>query len=283
MNNFKLLTKGSKKKIKILAVAIMMVTVSVVGVAANIGVIKSKANEIDSIENQYETIETPIIQDVDVRDENNYIENEHVDDSKLQEAYSSMDSGIFNKYRVLNEEQISDLEQQVASRYNEGDILSEEDRNFILYLECEYDKKDIAQEGVIQKAWTTRKYNIKNSKTSNGVTASYSGNFETWAGSQHSKYGVNVKVNLSKNVKSAKFTVSHTAYGVLGWSGKIPTIGVVYNGSISSGSYTKSFSYNQMKTYAAIWPVRSSVWGSLKVKTSSGEFTMNTKTYKSWE
>ena len=253
-----------KKKNFIKVVAVLLVAVCVVGVMINKNMFKSKASGEDYIadKRKVESI------------------NENIN---IQEIYDNLDSSIFDKYRAMDEEQINDLEQQISLSYNEGDILSEEDQYFILFLQCEYDKNHIAEDFIPERLWTTRKYKIKNSKTKCGVTASYEGYLETWAGSQHSKYGGNVKVKLSKSVKSAKFTIHHTEYGVLGWNGHMPTIGVVYSGSISSDSYKKSFSYNEMKKYSAIWPVRASIWGDLKIKTSSGEFTLNTKTYKHFE
>jgi|GEM_PF-5943960 len=87
----------------------------------------------------------------------------------------------------------------------------------------------------------------------------------------------------SGTIKSMNWKTSHKAYGLLGTSGKNVSLGVVYSGSMKSSNYTSSFSFSKTTKYSAVLACYISTWGTLDVKTSSGEFNMNTNTYSSWE
>lgn len=80
-----------------------------------------------------------------------------------------------------------------------------------------------------------------------------------------------------------KWTTYHNAYGILGSSGESISIGKVYTGKVSSDSYKKNFSYEKSKTYSAVLTCLVSTYGELQVKYDGGEYSINTKTYKSIE
>lgn len=135
-------------------------------------------------------------------------------------------------------------------------------------------------------AQVTRVYKIGWSKDKGGVEASYSGAFKTWVGTLHGKYvtDVNVKIKKGKKkLKSMKWTTYHNAYGILGSSGKSVSLGKVYTGKVSSGGYKNDFSFEKSKTYSAVLTCLVSTYGTLDVKYKGGEYSINTKTYKSVE
>lgn len=257
--------------------AITLVISLLVGITINKNVLKSKACEDEEINETQEYDEN----DYETRPEDNEEEEdfeEIVPTSEeieaMRELYNNIPSEQLEQFRMMTDEEIQNKEVEIMGNYNVGEEFSEVDRNFMLYITYEYNVKENS------RVWTTRQHKIKNSKTECGVTASYNGYLETWGGAKNCQYGANVKCTLSKKVKSAKFKVHHSAYGVLGWSGKIPSIGMTYNDKISSSGYKKSFTYKKFKKYSAFCTVYMITWGELDVKTNTGEFNVRTQTYK---
>ena len=255
----------------VLAVLLAFTLVLVVGYKEN--VISSKADEgtEEYDETDYEVNPEDNIGPEDI--ESDIVPSEE-DDEAMRELYNNIPVEQLEKFRAMTDEEVEEREIEIMSGYEVGQEFSEEDANFMLFVRYEYNVREIS------RGWKTKKHKIKNSKTACGVTASYDGYLETWDGGMHCQYGANVKCTLSKAVKSAKFKVHHALYGILGWSGKIPTIGVTYNDTLSSSSYKKSFKFNKFKKYTAVWTVYLSTWGELAVVTDKGEFNVRSKTYK---
>lgn len=87
------------------------------------------------------------------------------------------------------------------------------------------------------------------------------------------------RVKGLKKVKALNWKTRHTAYGILGTSGKSLSLGVIYDGSVSSANYKTKFSVEKTKEYSCIYPVYTKIWGVLDVKTTNGEFNATTETF----
>jgi len=202
---------------------------------------------------------------------------------------------IVNMYEELDEEYIEEFDEMSGieikeqldtfnDKYDVGDVLSEEDEALLLYTCQNYDTVEEENSEFETIAYVTRNYSIGNTKTSNNVKVGYSGTLSTYVTGTTGQYKTNVKITkYSGTVKSMKWKTSHKAYGLIGTSGKSASLGVVYSGSNTSSAYTSTFSFSKTQKYSAILAVYVSTWGTLDVKTSSGEFNMNTKTYSSTE
>ncbi len=89
--------------------------------------------------------------------------------------------------------------------------------------------------------------------------------------------------SLNSVETSAYHSTVNTIYGLIGTNGKAPSLGIVYNGSVSSSKYKKSFSFEKTKEYTAALPVYIKAWGKVFVNTNSGEYNYGTTVKSSWE
>ena len=253
--------------------AILLIFTLIIGIVYKENVISSKASENieeEYDENNYEVNPEDIIEVEDIEK----IIPSSEENEAMKELYKNIPAEQLEMFRSMTDEEVQNKEVAIMESYNVGEAFSELDRDFMLYARYEYNLRQVS------RGWQTAQHKIKNSKTECGVTASYDGYLETWGGALHCQYGANVKCKLSKEVKSAKFIVHHASYGVLGWSGKIPTIGITYNDKISSSSYKNSFTFKKFEKYTAVWTVYLTTWGELSVVTNKGEFNVRSKIYK---
>jgi len=192
----------------------------------------------------------------------------------------------------LEDMSISELKDDLNNldeQYEVGEPFSEEDQNKLLYAYATYGPGAMAQENdneIVPVGWVWRSYDIGNTKTKYGVKIGYSGTLKTYSPAEGGTYATDVDVKVysgKSNLVSAKWKTRHTAYGVLGTSGQSVNLGIVYDGSVSSSKYAKSFGFEKKKTYSGIWAVYLKTWGILDVKTDTGEFNMQTTTKTSWE
>lgn len=208
-------------------------------------------------------------------------------DKVLDEMYDDVDEDIIEDIEKMEPEEINDTINSFDEEYELGESLSEKDQALLLYAYEQHTQEDKqTNNGLELLAWKTRVYNIGSNKKKDGVKVSYKGKFKTWSGAMHAKYDTDVHVTIEKGkskLKSMKWTTYNNAYGILGSSGKSVSIGKVYSGHISSSKYKKNFSFEKSKTYSAVCTVYISTYGSLDVKYNGGEFSKNTKTYKSVE
>ncbi|SKA72272.1 hypothetical protein SAMN02745111_02319 [Eubacterium uniforme] len=211
-------------------------------------------------------------------------------DAALDKMYDGVDEEYIEELDAMNPSDINDKINSFDDKYELGEPLSEEDAATLLYVyeKMHPENEEIEPSEVVAEplGWETLTYKIGWSKNKDGVKTSYSGKFSTWTGSMHGKYSTDVTVKLEKGkkkIKSLKWTTYHNAYGLLGTSGKTPSIGKVYTGSTSSSKYTDKFNFEKSVTYSAIWVIYVSTYGTLDVKYNGGEYSITTKTYKSTE
>lgn len=214
-------------------------------------------------------------------------------DEILDDMYEEVDEDHIEELDDMEPTEINDILNSFDDKYEVGEPLSEEDQAVFLYVYENViadDKNEETNDKKMAEAqplgWETLTYKIGWNKEKAGVKTSYSGEFKTWTGSMHGKYETDVNVKIEKGkkkLKSMKWTTYHDAYGILGTSGKSPSIGKVYTGSTSSSKYKKNFSFDKSVTYSAIWVVYISTHGKLDVKYDGGEYNIQTKTYKSVE
>lgn len=211
-------------------------------------------------------------------------------DEKLDEMYEKVDEEYIEELDEMKPSEINSKIDSFDDKYDIGEPLSEEDAAAILYVhEQMHPEENNEEKGEITiqpLAQVTRVHKIGWSKDKGGVEASYRGMFKTWVGTLHGKYVTDVNVKIikgQKKLKSMKWTTYHNAYGILGSSGKSVSLGKVYTGKVSSSNYKENFSFDKSKTYSAVLTCLVSTYGTLDVKYKGGEYSINTKTYKTFE
>lgn len=180
---------------------------------------------------------------------------------------------------------------QIDKNLNECEIKtwhlsSKEDQNKVLFAYEKYGSLGEDKEGIETVAYTWRSYKIGNTKTKHGVKIGYSGKLKTYAVMSGGKYYTNVKVTVhsgKSKLKNSQWKTRHSAYGLIGMNGKVPSLGIVYNGSIKGDKYSGSYSVEKTKNYTSLLPCYLKTWGTLTVKCKAGEFNMNTTVKSSWE
>lgn len=103
---------------------------------------------------------------------------------------------------------------------------------------------------IVPVGWVWRSYDIGNTKTKYGVKIGYSGTLKTYSPAEGGTYATDVDVKVysgKSNLVSAKWKTRHKAYGVLGTSGQSVNLGIVYDGSVSSSKYAKSFGFEKRR------------------------------------
>lgn len=222
-----------------------------------------------------------------------------VDEDEQIEILSDMYEDIPDKELAEFEEmEVEDVKDEIDSfedKYEIGEPFSEEDQALLLYAYNEYggaeldsgnyegNDSDIPLENV-SYAWRT--YSIGSNKSKLGVKTTYSGKLKTYVTASGGKYYTDVKVNVKSGkskIKSLKWKTYHSAYGLLGTNGSSPSLGIVYNGSVSSSKYKSTFSFENTKNYTSALPVYVKTWGKVFVKTNKGEYNYGTSVKSSWE
>ena len=131
-----------------------------------------------------------------------------------------------------------------------------------------------------------KQYNIGNTKNKGGVKIGYKGTFKTYAKLTGATYKTNVKITVysgKSNLKWARWKTYHTVYGLLGSNGSTPSLGIVYNGSISSSKIKGNFTFDKTNKYSYVYACYLKTWGKLDFKTKSGEYNITTKTHAAFE
>lgn len=211
-------------------------------------------------------------------------------DEILDDMYEKVEDEYIDNLDEMEPKEINEILNSFDEKYELGEPFSEEDTATFLYV---YEKTHLEENNENDNSvnanlcgWETLTYNIGTNKIKDGVKTSYKGTFKTWTGSMHGQYDTNVDVKIEKGkdkLKSMKWTTYHDAYGILGSSGKSVSIGKVYTGHVSSDKYKKNFSFDKTVKYSAVWTVYISTHGTLDVKYDGGEYSINTKVYKSAE
>jgi len=202
----------------------------------------------------------------------------------ISDMYEEVDDEYIEMFEEMSGSEIKEKLDAFNDKYEVGEAFSEEDEALLLYAYEEYAAQENKTEDFLQVVYTTRKHTISNTKTKCGIKVGYSGSLSTYTTCSYGKYMTNVKVTkYSGTAKSMQWKTSHSAYGLIGTSGKSASLGLVYTGNTKSSKYTNTFSFDKTTKYSALAIVYHSTWGTLDVKTSSGEFNMNTKTYSSVE
>lgn len=214
---------------------------------------------------------------------NNIIQVKEDSEKVIDLLIDKVPDSHFDKLEDLSPKELSvQLNKLDKKEYEQGDKLSKEDQELILYIHkyCEQSKN--ANENIQQVGWCTNSAHIKNSKKKYGITASYDGYLKSYHGLTSGWFaGSNISCKVSKKVKKANFKVHHTIYGAVGSTA--PYVGCIYRGTISSGNYKDNFKMDTKKDYSAFLPLYDVTYGEMNVKTSKGEFTLNTHHYKYFE
>lgn len=211
----------------------------------------------------------------------------------VEEMVDEIPEEQIEEFEDMSISELKDDLDDLESEYEVGEPFSEEDQNKLLYAYETYGPEVLAEvnnDEAISVGWTWKSYNIGNTTTKCGVKIGYSGKLKTYSPAEGGTYCTDVDVTVysgKNNLKSAKWKTRHTAYGLLGvdvgYKTASTSLGIVYDGSVSSSKYAKSFSFNKTKQYSGLWAIYLKTWGVLDVKTKNGEFNMQTTTKTGWE
>lgn len=279
--------KGIKRKIQI--TVICMVIIAVIPIYYYNDKMRTENKEVKAVDNynNEQEVETKNIV-VSAQYCNDAITNLNKEqyEEVLEDMYENVDE---ENIEQIEEMEVSEMKEEVDSfdeKYKLGDILSEEDAALLLYVreQVKEEREQKHQSGIVPIAWTTRKYNIGWSKKKYGVETKYKGSFKVWSGLAHGEYDTDVKITLvSGKPNSMQWITYHNAYGLIGTSGKTPSIGVTYSSKVKSSKKKSSFGFNDNTKYTALLDAYTSTWGKLKVVTKKGDYSITTKTYSSFE
>lgn len=205
----------------------------------------------------------------------------------LQEMYEDIPDKKIKEYEDMPIEELKEDIDNLEEKYQVGQIFSKEDQNKVLFAYEKYGGMRTKNENNFDEVayvWTT--YYMGDTKTKHGVKIGYDGKLKTYVTASGGKYNTNVKVTVysGKNkLKNAQWKTSHSAYGLIGTNGTSPSLGIVYNGSVKSDKYKKTFSFERTKNYTSLLPCYIKTWGTLIVKCDAGEFDLKTGIKSSWE
>lgn len=125
-----------------------------------------------------------------------------------------------------------------------------------------------------------KQYNIGNTKNKGGVKIGYKGTFKTYAKLTGATFKTNVKITVysgKSNLKWARWKTYHTAYGLLGSNGSTPSLGIVYNGSISSSKIKGNFTFYKTNKYSYVYACYLKTWGNWISKRNQVNITLQQK------
>lgn len=198
----------------------------------------------------------------------------------LEEASKVLTVEDEELYKSMTDEERSEREISIAENYDEGSILSEEDTIFLLNqaknlknnpdIELFAGKSSKAVSKTLSKFGT--KVTLKGTMYQNIVIGAGTSTFR----------GNLTLTRNSGSLKKVALATHHSAYGVVGWNGKFPTVGRVYKGSVSM-SKTSSLSSTKMdktKKYTSVLPSYTTMYSQATVTTSKGD--QYTVTSPSW-
>lgn len=213
----------------------------------------------------------------------------------LVDMYENIPQSELEMFRKMSVIEIKEKLDSFQNRYEVGEPFTEKDQALLLYAYNEYGGGNLYSNNnaenkyrvplePIANSWNS--YSVGSSKEKLGVKTTYKGTLKTYVNRTGGRYATDVKVTVNsgkRKIKSLKWKTYHSAYGVIGMSGKTPSLGIVYDGSISSSSYTNTFSFEKTKNDTAVLPAYIKTWGKVFVRTTSGEYNYGTKVYSSWE
>ena len=213
----------------------------------------------------------------------------------LSEMYEKIPKKEKVKFKKMEVEDVKEEIDSFEDKYKIGEPFSKEDQALLL---CAYNKYGGADLDLVSHKGDTlniiaenvsyvwRDYSIGSNKSKLGVKTTYSGKLKTHVTRSGGKYYTDVKVSVNSGkskIKSLKWKTYHSAYGLLGTNGSSPSLGIVYNGSVSSRKYKSTFSFENTKNYTAALPVYVKTWGKVFVATRNGEYNYGTTVKSSWE
>ncbi|MDW0110950.1 hypothetical protein [Sporosarcina aquimarina] len=198
----------------------------------------------------------------------------------LEEASQVLTSEDKEVYASMTDDEKSEKEIFIAEKYDEGSILSEEDTIFLLNQ-----ARNVKNNPGIEL------YNGSSSKAVNKALSKY-GTKVTLTGTMYQNIATVVgtstfrgNLTLTANsgaLKKVALARHHSAYGVVGWSGKLPTVGRVYKGSVSMSKSSSLNTTRMDKTtkYSSILPSYTTMYSQATVTTAKGD--QYTVTTPSW-
>lgn len=199
-----------------------------------------------------------------------YATEEVTNDITLEEVMNNIPEYSIEKYDSMTFEEKEAMETNIAEKYQQDDILSDEDALFLVNLANEEKQ---ASNPMLRAGKTQKAFNKSLTKFSTKVTLSGTMYQDIAPVLGTSSYRGNVTLTLnSGSLKKVALNTHHTAYALLGWNGKIPSVGQVYKGSVSM-SKTSSLSSTKMdKTtrYNGVLVFSSTMYTQATVTNSKG-------------
>jgi len=180
---------------------------------------------------------------------------------------------VYDANKNLTSEEIYDRFEQLNSTYELYEPFSMEDTEFVQNY-ANNKVEQTSQTGNIQPfgmGMFESSYTEKFDKTGGFGKIKFSGAITSNINLLSHSYGGRMTVNFNSghDTSKAELSVTNSAYGIVGGNG----IGVVYDGSIDSTKtkdFSKAFTLNEMKDYAAVGVVYTYTNAKVRITTTSG-------------
>lgn len=183
-------------------------------------------------------------------------------------------------YKSMTDEEKTEREISIAEKYDDGSTLSEEDTIFLLN-QAKNIKSDTGIGLFVGKSSKSVSKALSKFGTKVTLKGTMYQNIAYVAGTSTFRGKLTLTRN-SGSLKKVALATHHAAYGVVGWSGKYPSIGRVYKGkvSMSKTSNLNSTKMDKTKKYSSILPSYTTMYSQATVTTSKGD--QYTVTSPSW-
>lgn len=209
--------------------------------------------------------------------------NTNLETSNLSEATKALTEEDKVEFIGLSDAEIDSKEIDISESYNEGDILSEEDTIFLLNLINEQQNRD---DGLVSIMAGKSQQSVSTSTTKFGTKVTMTGTMYQDIAAFVGTSTFRGRINLTRNsgsLSKVALRTHHSSYGLVGWNGKYPSIGLVYKGSVGM-SKTTSLGVTQMDKDAKYNSIASSyttMYTQATITTSKGDqYTLTTGTWK---
>ncbi|MCJ7841698.1 hypothetical protein MUB24_12485 [Lederbergia sp. NSJ-179] len=205
---------------------------------------------------------------------------EAIEGVTLEEASKVLTAEDEKLYKSMTDEEKNEREISIAENYDEGSILSEEDTIFLLNQ-----AKNLKNNSGIELRAGSSSKAVSKTLSKFGTKVTLKGtmyqNIAYVAGTSTFRGNLTLTRN-SGSLKKVSLATHHSAYGIIGWSGKYPTVGRVYKGSVSMSktSNLNSTKMDKTKKYSSVLPSYTTMYSQATVTTSKGD--QYTVTSPSW-
>lgn len=203
------------------------------------------------------------------------LETATTQDPKLLEAYYNIPGSVIEEFNNMTDSEIEAKDAQIDNKYKLEEILDDKDTQYMVYraavtrLEPDY-TSPYPYLGIGANSY---KY-VRKQLSKFGTTVTLEGELHQSVTSYNNSFRGDLKVTRNAgSLSKVKVSAHHIAYGVIGWNGKFPRVGQVYNGDVSVSKTTNlnTTLMDKTKNYSALMVFRTRMYAQAVITTSKGD------------